>query len=138
MTESGENSWNWANGLDPKAPDLRLAENQNLTDGKLFSGSIENGVRFTGMPAFSNGGEHGGTLDSWRLIHFYRHLYSSTASGSAFEMGALIIQRPGRNRGRKENRGKMDFGMGQHAAEKRNPTSSYGQKDEEKLAGPNV
>jgi len=61
------------NGLYPKPPDLRLDETQNLTDGELFW-IIENGVRFTGMPAFSNGGEHGGTLDRWRLVHFIRHL----------------------------------------------------------------
>src|SRR5260370_34111397 len=45
-------------GLYPKPPDLRLPETQNLTDGELFW-IIENGVRFTGMPAFSTGGEHG-------------------------------------------------------------------------------
>ena len=60
-------------GLYPKPPDLRLPETQNLTDGELFW-IIENGVRFTGMPAFSNGGEHGGTQDSWKLVHFIRHL----------------------------------------------------------------
>src|SRR5258706_3910503 len=67
------------NGLYPKPPDLRLAETQNLTDGELFW-IIENGVRFTGMPAFSNCGEHGGTLDSWRLGHFIRHLPHLTAA----------------------------------------------------------
>src|SRR5258707_8212559 len=67
------------NGLYPKPPDLRLAETQNLTDGELFW-IIENGVRFTGMPAFSNNGEHGGTLDSWRLVHFIRHLPHLTAA----------------------------------------------------------
>jgi len=66
-------------GLYPKPPDLRLPETQNLTDGELFW-IIENGVRFTGMPAFSNGGEHGGTLDSWKLVHFIRHLPHLTAT----------------------------------------------------------
>src|SRR5260370_37991897 len=42
-------------GLYPKPPDLRLQETQNLTDGELFW-IIETGVRFTGMPASSNGG----------------------------------------------------------------------------------
>jgi len=60
-------------GLYPKPPDLRLPETQNLTDGELFW-IIENGVRFTGMPAFSNGGEHGGMQNSWKLVHFIRHL----------------------------------------------------------------
>jgi len=66
-------------GLYPKPPDLRLPETQNLADGELFW-IIENGVRFTGMPSFSNGGEHGGTLDSWRLVHFIRHLPHLTAA----------------------------------------------------------
>src|SRR5713226_8049818 len=66
-------------GLYPKPPDLRLPETQNLTDGELFW-IIENGVRFTGMPAFSTGGEHGGTLDSWKLVHFIRHLPHLTAA----------------------------------------------------------
>jgi mono/diheme cytochrome c family protein len=61
-------------GLYPKPPDLRLTQTQNLTDGELFW-IIENGVRFTGMPAFStNGGNHGGGQDSWKLVHFIRHL----------------------------------------------------------------
>ena len=66
-------------GLYPKPPDLRLPQTQNLADGELFW-IIENGVRFTGMPSFSNGGEHGGTLDSWKLVHFIRHLPHLTAA----------------------------------------------------------
>jgi len=66
-------------GLYPKPPDLRLPETQNLTDGELFW-IIENGVRFTGMPAFSNGGEHGGMQGSWKLVHFVRHLPHLTAA----------------------------------------------------------
>jgi mono/diheme cytochrome c family protein len=66
-------------GLYPKPPDLRLPETQNLSDGELFW-IIENGVRFTGMPAFSNGGEHGGTQDTWKLVHFIRHLPHLTAA----------------------------------------------------------
>ena len=72
-------------GLYPKPPDLRLASTQNLSDGELFW-IIENGVRFTGMPAFSNGenhvnnGGHAGELDSWKLVHFIRHLPRLTAS----------------------------------------------------------
>ena len=40
-------------GLFPKAPDMRLAATQQLTDGELFY-VIENGIRFTGMPAWSD------------------------------------------------------------------------------------
>ena len=65
-------------GLYPKPPDLRLPATQNLSDGELFW-IIESGVRFTGMPAFSGNqddgaGNHGNGQDSWKLVHFIRHL----------------------------------------------------------------
>jgi mono/diheme cytochrome c family protein len=60
-------------GLYPKPPDLRGQRTQNLSDGELFW-IIENGVRFTGMPAFGNAGDHGGETDSWKLVRFIRHL----------------------------------------------------------------
>jgi mono/diheme cytochrome c family protein len=57
--------------LYPKPPDLRHQATQKLSDGELFW-IIENGVRFTGMPAF--GGAHGSEDDSWKLVRFIRHL----------------------------------------------------------------
>lgn len=57
-------------GLYPKPPDLRQADTQRLSDGELFW-VIENGVRFTGMPAFSTPGMQD---DSWKLVDFIRHL----------------------------------------------------------------
>ncbi|MGH9742488.1 MAG: c-type cytochrome [Candidatus Acidiferrum sp.] len=63
-------------GLYPKPPDLRLPETQKLSDGELFW-IIENGVRFTGMPAFSSPGTQ---IDSWKLVHFIRHLPQLTES----------------------------------------------------------
>jgi mono/diheme cytochrome c family protein len=63
-------------GLYPKPPDLRLAETQKLSDGELFW-IIENGVRFTGMPAFS--ARHSSPEDSWKLVLFIRHLPQLTA-----------------------------------------------------------
>ncbi|MCU1243224.1 MAG: putative Cytochrome c [Candidatus Acidoferrum typicum] len=62
--------------LYPKPPDLRGAQTQKLTDGEIFW-IIENGVRFTGMPAF--GGGHGSEEDSWKLVRFIRHLPQLTA-----------------------------------------------------------
>ena len=62
--------------LYPKPPDLRQKQTQNLADGELFW-VIENGVRFTGMPAF--GGAHGSDQDSWKLVRFIRHLPQLTA-----------------------------------------------------------
>jgi len=59
-------------GLYPRAPDMRLAATQDLSDGELFY-IIENGVRLTGMPAWSTGTKEGET-SSWHLVHFIRHL----------------------------------------------------------------
>jgi mono/diheme cytochrome c family protein len=55
----------YGKGLYPKPPDLRESRTQNLSDGELFW-IIENGVRFTGMPAF--GGGHGSQDDTWKLV----------------------------------------------------------------------
>jgi mono/diheme cytochrome c family protein len=59
--------------LYPRAPDLRKADTQHLTDGDLFY-IIHNGVRLTGMPAFGEDVSGKPDLDSWKLVHFIRHL----------------------------------------------------------------
>jgi mono/diheme cytochrome c family protein len=59
-------------GLFPKAPDMRLAATQELSDGELFY-VIEHGIRFTGMPAWSTG-TPAGEESTWHLVHFLRHL----------------------------------------------------------------
>jgi mono/diheme cytochrome c family protein len=64
-------------GMYPKPPDLRTAQTQNRSDGEIFW-IIENGVRLTGMPAFGDSGEHGNGQDSWKLVHFIRHLPALT------------------------------------------------------------
>ncbi len=56
----------------PPAPDMRLAETQQKTDGALFF-IIQNGIRLTGMPAWGGGSGHD-EQDSWKLVHFIRHL----------------------------------------------------------------
>jgi mono/diheme cytochrome c family protein len=56
----------------PKAPDLRLTDTQSMSDGELFW-VIHNGIRFTGMPAWGSGDPEK-DLDSWKLVHFIRHL----------------------------------------------------------------
>ena len=57
--------------LYPPAPDMTLPATQNLTDGELYY-IIENGVRFTGMPAWGAGGPN--DHDTWHLILFIRHM----------------------------------------------------------------
>ena len=62
-------------GLYPKPPDLRAAGTQNKSDGELYY-TIDNGVRLSGMPAFS--GTHT-AAQTWRLVLFIRHLPQITA-----------------------------------------------------------
>jgi mono/diheme cytochrome c family protein len=62
--------------LYPKAPDMRLPGTQNMTDGQLYY-TIQNGIRLTGMPAWGQEGEN--DADSWKLVHFIRHLPQLTA-----------------------------------------------------------
>jgi hypothetical protein len=59
--------------LSPKPPDMRLAETQSLTDGEIYY-IIHNGIRFTGMPAFGEDRGDKPDEDSWKLVHFIRHL----------------------------------------------------------------
>ena len=58
--------------VNPKALDLRLPEIQSMADGEIFW-VIHNGIRFTAMPAWG-GNDLDKDLDSWKLVHFIRHL----------------------------------------------------------------
>ena len=60
----------------PKAPDMRLPRTQQLSDGEIFY-FIENGIRMTGMPAWSTGTPEGEKA-SWELVHFIRRLSTLT------------------------------------------------------------
>ena len=62
-------------GLYPKPPDLRAAGTQNKSDGELYY-TIQNGVRLSAMPAFS---EAHTAAQTWRLVLFIRHLPQITA-----------------------------------------------------------
>lgn len=69
MTEIGR-------GLDPLPPDLRRPATRRKTDGELFY-IIQNGIRLSGMPGFGKDGGH--EADSWKLVHFIRHLPAISA-----------------------------------------------------------
>ncbi len=60
-------------GLYPKPPDMTASGTQQLSDGELYY-IIENGVRFTGMPAFGEEAGNDQNTESWELVHFIRHL----------------------------------------------------------------
>ena len=62
-TEMGRNMY-------PRAPDMRQAGTQNLSDGELFF-IIENGIRLADARL---GGSAHSSEDSWKLVRFIRHL----------------------------------------------------------------
>jgi len=68
---NGSGSTTIGKNLYPKAPDMRKAETQSMTDGELYY-TIENGIRLSGMPAWGEGGDNDEA--SWKLVHFIRHL----------------------------------------------------------------
>ena len=70
QTQDGRN-------LYPKPPDLRAPQTQNLTDGQIRY-IIRNGVRLTGMPAWSHPHEEQDN-DSWKLVLFIRDLRQLSA-----------------------------------------------------------
>ena len=84
QTELGQN-------LYPRAPDMRLADTQRLTDGELYW-IIENGIRLTGMPAWGTG--RADDEDTWKLVHFIRRLDQLTPA-QLKEMEALNPKSPG-------------------------------------------
>lgn len=63
--------------LFPPAPDMQAAATQDLPDGALFH-AIEEGIPFTGMPAWATGTPDG-ERQTWELILFIRHLPHITA-----------------------------------------------------------
>ena len=79
-TELGRN-------LYPRAPDMRLPDTQNLTDGEIYW-VIANGVRLTGMPAWGPGGPD--DADTWKLVHFVRRLKDLTPD----DLGAMKALNP--------------------------------------------
>jgi mono/diheme cytochrome c family protein len=69
---NGDGQTGIGRGLYPRAPDMRQAATQQLSDGALFY-IIENGVKLTGMPAWGTGTPEG-EQESWKLVHFVRQL----------------------------------------------------------------
>jgi len=69
-TEMGRN-------LYPRAPDMRTAATQSLSDGELYY-IIRNGVPLTGMPAWGDPQLGNGDTQTWILVSFIRHLPALT------------------------------------------------------------
>jgi mono/diheme cytochrome c family protein len=101
-TEVGEN-------LYPRAPDMRTALTQQLTDGEIFY-IIKNGIRMTGMPAW---GDERDEADNWKLVHFIRHLPNITAA----EVEEMRRVNPISARERREQKEDEEFLKGDHKHE---------------------
>ena len=56
----------------PPVPDLR-DDTGDLTDGEIFH-VIENGIRWSAMPAFAEPGDAGEARSHWEVVQFVRHL----------------------------------------------------------------
>jgi mono/diheme cytochrome c family protein len=106
--------------LYPRAPDMRAAATQNLTDGELFY-IIENGVKLTGMPAWGNGTPEGATA-SWNLVHFIRRLPQLTEAEIG-RMEALNPKSPDEWRQEEEER---QFLEGKSDRPKPTPSHTHG------------
>ncbi|MBZ5529264.1 MAG: cytochrome c, partial [Acidobacteriia bacterium] len=106
----------YGRGLFPKPPDLRRARTQELSDGELFW-IIENGVRFTGMPAFSAPGEQ---EESWKLVRFIRRLPAISTE----EILEMRRGNPKTAEERAEEQEEENFLRGENPLEK-SPSSSH-------------
>jgi hypothetical protein len=91
---------------------MRLPATQRLSDGELFY-IIENGVRLTAMPAWGGGSAHD-EQESWKLVHFIRHVPQLTNEEKA-EMKKLNPKSPDEYR---EEQEEEDFLKGEDSHEK--------------------
>jgi mono/diheme cytochrome c family protein len=69
----------------PPVPDLASPAIQQFSDGALFS-IIQNGVRWTGMPAFRSTDD---PAEMWRLVSFVRHVPAVNAADFAHHDGEV-------------------------------------------------
>jgi predicted CXXCH cytochrome family protein len=99
--DNGNLSSNIGQSLYPKAPDLSMPETQNLSDGEIHY-IIKNGVRLTGMPAWSNPHIAQDDTDAWKLVLFVRNIAAATpqeqsqqatAAKSAHYVGSSACQK---------------------------------------------
>jgi mono/diheme cytochrome c family protein len=102
--------------LYPKAPDMRKAGTQNMTDGELYY-TIQNGIRMSGMPAWGAAGDN--DEDTWKLVNFIRHLPQLTAEEEK-HMESLNPKTPDEI---KEEKEEQDFLKGGPAPEKKSEHS---------------
>ena len=105
--------------LYPKAPDLRLADTQSMSDGEIFW-VIHNGIRFTGMAAWGEG-DLDKDLGSWKLVHFIRHLPQLTPE----ELDQMKELNPKTKKDLEEEAASSQFLQGGDAAAARNDSGHH-------------
>ena len=96
--------------VNPKALDLRLPEIQSMSDGEIFW-VIHNGIRFTAMPAWGEG-DLAEDKDSWKLVHFIRHLPQLTPE----ELDQMKALNPKTKKEQEEEAAFREFLQGNDAA----------------------
>jgi mono/diheme cytochrome c family protein len=110
-------------GLYPKPPDMRKNGTQSLSDGELFY-IIQNGVRFTGMPAWGGDPaehEEHDENDNWELVQFIRDLPKITRA----ELEEMERLNPKSPLEAEEERGEREFLEG-GKPQTRSPERSHG------------
>ena len=100
-TEMGRNFY-------PRAPDMRTAETQSLSDGELYY-VIRNGVPLTGMPAWGDPSLGNSDSETWALVSFIRYLPTLTSD----EIAAMEKLNPKSGADREEEQAEEDFLNGQ-------------------------
>ena len=105
--------------VNPRAPDLRLPNIQSMSDGEIFW-VIHNGIRFTAMPAWGEGAP-AEDKDSWKLVHFVRHLPQLTPK----ELDQMKALNPTTKKDREEEAAFGRFLQGNDGAAARTDTSHH-------------
>ncbi len=91
---NGTGPSNIGQNLYPKAPDLRMPPTQNLTDGEIHY-IIKNGLRLTGMPAWSNPHIAQDDTDAWKLVLFVHSIAGLTPQEQSQQAAAKLAHYTG-------------------------------------------
>ncbi len=106
--------------LYPPAPDMQREPTQSLSDGELYY-IIHNGVPFTGMPAWGDG-DFSTDQESWKLVHFIRHLPQVTEK----ELARMKSLNPKGSHELEEERAIGEFLSGRAAPSHENAPHAHG------------
>ena len=75
--DSGDGTTKFDGMMYPRPTDLRSDDTQGMSDGELYY-TINNGIRWSGMPAFGSRGDNDENL--WKIVAYVRHLPKLTVS----------------------------------------------------------